>query len=134
MLKLPLFVEPYLSKSNPSKRKRDQLETDTAMTSLEDQLVMPENDESTPETPENVKLSDRDKARQKRQERREKKRNEVLFVMYGIMSTETEQTEADEKYRMFPCADPSPLRKCWTLVEEDRKIITEGKVEAGASN
>lgn len=134
MLKLPLFIEPDLSKPNPSKRKRDQLETGTAMESLEDQLIMPENGESTPETPETVKLSDRDKAKQKRQERREKKKNEALLVVYGIMSTETEQTKVDEKYGMFPCADPSPLRKCWTLVEEDRKITTEGSGETGASN
>ncbi|EMR80612.1 hypothetical protein BcDW1_10772 [Botrytis cinerea BcDW1] len=131
MLKLPLFVEPDLSKPNPSKRKRDQLETSTAMASLEDQLIMPESSESTPE---NVKLSDRDKARQKRQEIRVRKKNEALLVVYGIMNTETEQTEADEKYGMYPCADPSPLRKCWTLVEEDGKTRTEDSGETGASN
>ena len=77
------------------------------MASLGDQLIMPESSESTPETPENVKLSDRDKARQKRQEIRVRKKNEALLVVYGIMNTETEQTEADEKYGMYPCRPES---------------------------
>ncbi|TGO22531.1 hypothetical protein BPAE_0164g00180 [Botrytis paeoniae] len=88
------------------------------MTLLEDQFIMVENNESTSEI---VKLSGRDKARQKRQEKREKRekrKEEVLFIVYGIKTTEAEQTEADEKYGNFPCAQPSPLRKCWTLVEE----------------
>ncbi|KAF7880566.1 uncharacterized protein EAF02_007412 [Botrytis sinoallii] len=76
---------------------------------LEDESTTVENDESTSEiTGEN-------------KETRETK-EEVLLIVYGIKSTEVEQTEADEKYGNFPCAQPSPLRKCWTLVAEDSKV------------
>ncbi|TGO62685.1 hypothetical protein BCON_0018g00790 [Botryotinia convoluta] len=93
------------------------------MALLEDESIMVENDESTFE---NVKLSNREKARQKRQEKREKRKEEVLFIVYGIKTTEAEQTEADEKYGNFPCAQPSPLRKCWTLVEEGSEVREGG--------
>ncbi|KAF7884877.1 hypothetical protein EAF00_010695 [Botryotinia globosa] len=90
------------------------------MTSVENQSIMMENDESTSET---IKLSARDKARQKRvKKRKEKRKDELLLIVYGIKSTEAEQTEADGKYGNFHCANPSPLRKCWTLVEEGSKI------------
>ncbi|TGO69939.1 hypothetical protein BOTNAR_0005g00210 [Botryotinia narcissicola] len=89
---------------------------------LENQSTMVENDESTSET---VKLSARDKARQKRVKKR---KDEVLLIVYGIKSTEAEQTEADGKYGNFHCAKPSPLRRCWTLVEEGSEAL-EGEGE-----
>lgn len=83
---------------------------------LENQSITVENDDSTSET---TSLSARDKARQKRiRKRKEKQKEEVLLIVYGIKSTEAEPTEADEKYGNFHCVKPSPLRKCWTLVEE----------------
>ncbi|KAF7899195.1 uncharacterized protein EAF01_008408 [Botrytis porri] len=100
---------------------------------LEDESIVAENDEMTSENVKHVKLSDRDKARQKRQKKREKRKEEVLLIVYGIRTTETEQTEADEKYGNFPCAQPSPLRKCWTLVEEGSEI-REGKGESEGSD
>ncbi|KAF7940222.1 uncharacterized protein EAE98_000349 [Botrytis deweyae] len=90
---------------------------------LEDESTTVENDKSTSEI---VKLSDRDKARQERIKKREKRKEEVLLIVYGIKSTEVEQTKADEKYGNFPCAQPSPLRKCWTLVAEDSKVPEGG--------
>ncbi|KAF7959884.1 hypothetical protein EAE96_001487 [Botrytis aclada] len=101
------------------------------MTFLEDESILVENSEPTPEI---VKPSQRDKARRIRQEKREKqekRKEEVLLIVYGIKSTETEQTEADEKYGNFPCAQPSPLRKCWTLVEEGSERC---EVEGEGSN
>ncbi|KAF7942818.1 uncharacterized protein EAE97_006272 [Botrytis byssoidea] len=93
---------------------------------LENQSTIVENDDSTSET---LKLSARDKARQKRvKKRKEKRKEEVLLIVYGIKSTEAEQTEADEKYGNFHCATPSPLRKCWTLVEEGSEV-REGEGE-----
>lgn len=56
--------------------------------------------------------------------RREKREEEMLFVSYGIKTTRVKHTEIhemtglDERYGRFLCVKPSPLRKCWTFVEE----------------